>query len=144
MWRFDITMSAKEYDAMQPAGGGFFGGPPGGGAFGRPGGPMPPPAPKPADKSADPKRETHRSVFGMEFPIAKGEFAADGVVYKDVAFRYKGNGSYLPSMGKLKRNLKVELDRYNADQRFDGLKTLNLNAGAADPTKIREIIAYGI
>lgn len=139
LWRFDITMSAKEYDAMQPAGGGFLGGPPGGG-FGRP--PMPPP--KPPEKSDEPKRDSHRSVFNMEFPIAKGELAVDGKVYKDVGVRYKGNGSYLPTMTKLKRNLKIELDKNIADQRFHGHKTINLNSGAADTTKIREIIAYGI
>jgi spore coat protein CotH len=47
-------------------------------------------------------------------------------------------------MGKLKRNLKVEFDRHNDKQRFHGLKTLNLNAGAADPTKLREALAYAI
>jgi hypothetical protein len=139
MWHFDITISAKEYDAMQPAGGGFFGGPPGGGF----GGPPKTPPPKKANPDA-PARDSHRSVFNMEFPIVRGEFASEGKTYTEVAYRYKGNGSYLPTTGKLKRNLKVEFDRYNAEQRFHGLKTLNLNAGAADTTKIREIIAYAI
>src|SRR5918994_1764010 len=133
MWDFHVTLSAKEHEAMQPAGAGIFGG----GGFGAP-------APKAPAKKADPDREAHRSVFNMEFPIARGQFTAEGKTYADVAFRYKGNGSYLPSAGKLKRNLKVELDRYAPDQRFRGQKTLNLNAGAADPTKLREALAYAI
>jgi hypothetical protein len=136
VWKLDLTLSAAEYQAMQPTGGGFFGAP--GGGFGAP------PAPKPPEKKDPSGRESHKSVFGMDFPIAKGELTEEGKTYKDVAFRYKGNGSYLPSTTKLKRNFKVEFDRFNADQRFHGVKTLNLNAGAADTTKLRESIAYAM
>jgi spore coat protein CotH len=48
------------------------------------------------------------------------------------------------SMRQTKRNLKVDLDRYAADQRFHGLKALNLNAGAADPTRLREALAFAV
>jgi len=137
VWQFHISLSAKEFEAMQPAAGGFFGG-----FGGPPGGQPKQPAPPP--KAADPNRDVHKSVFNMDFPIAKGEFTAEGKTYKDVALRYKGNGSYLPTMNKLKRNFKVELDRYSDSQRFQGLKTINLNAGAADPTRNRESVAYGI
>ncbi|MSR55307.1 MAG: hypothetical protein EXS09_18780 [Gemmataceae bacterium] len=137
VWQFHLSLSAKEFEAMQPAAGGFFGG-----FGGPPGGPPKQPAPPP--KASDPNRDVHKSVFNMDFPIAKGEFSAEGKTYKDVAMRYKGNGSYLPTMTKLKRNFKVELDRYSDDQRFHGHKTINLNASAVDPTRLREAIGFGI
>ena len=60
VWQFHIEMTAKEYEAMQPATGGGFGFP---GGF-----PGAAPAPVPAKKPGD--RETHRSVFGTDFPVA--------------------------------------------------------------------------
>jgi spore coat protein CotH len=138
VYQFDLTFTAKEWEGLQPAGGGFRGFP---GGPGFPGAPNPE---KPAEKSDEPKRETHRSVFGVEFPYAHGEFSCDGKTYKDVAFRYKGNASYMASARGLKRNFKVELDRYAADQRFQGLKTINLNAGAMDPTKCREALSFAV
>ncbi len=137
VWQFHLSLSAKEFEAMQPAAGGFFGG-----LGGPPGGPPKKPATPP--KAIDPNRDVHKSVFNVDFPIAKGEFSSEGKTYKDVAFRYKGNGSYVPTMTKLKRNFKVELDRNSDAQRFHGQKTINLNAAAVDPTRLREAIAYGI
>ncbi|HJT76654.1 MAG TPA: CotH kinase family protein, partial [Gemmataceae bacterium] len=58
--------------------------------------------------------------------------------------RYKGNGSYMASARGSKRNLKVELARHEPGQRYHGLKTLNLNAGAMDPTKGREALSYAV
>jgi spore coat protein H len=133
---FHIEVAAKEHEKMQPTGGfGFFGGPPGG-----PGQPVKPPE-KPAEKPTD----VHKSAgFGTEFPWAHANFSADGLTCKNVGLRYKGNGSYMPSTRSLKRNLKVELDHYDDDLRFKGLKTVNLNAGAMDPTRQREALAYAV
>jgi spore coat protein H len=137
-WEFHLTIPAKDFDGMQPSGGNFpmFG--PGG--PGRPGGP--PKAPeKPADKTAD----IHKGgSFGMEFPWAHGQITVDGQTFNDVGFRYKGGGSYMASMRSLKRNLKVDLDRYVDAQQFQGLKALNLNAGAADPTRLKEALAFAV
>src|SRR5205823_8507436 len=44
----------------------------------------------------------------------------------------------------LKRNFKIELDHYDTDLRFRGLKIINLNAGAMDPTKAREALSYAV
>jgi spore coat protein CotH len=48
------------------------------------------------------------------------------------------------SAGRLKRNLKIDLDRYDESQRFHGLKALNLNAGTMDATHLREALAFAI
>jgi spore coat protein CotH len=128
VWPLHLSLSAKEFAALEPA------------AVGFPGLGGPPRTPnKPADKAAD----VHKGgSFGIEYPWVRGELSADGKTYPEVGLRYKGGGSYLASIGKLRRNFKVDLDRHRADQRFHGLKTLNLNAGAADPTRVRESLAY--
>jgi spore coat protein H len=61
-----------------------------------------------------------------------------------VGLRYKGGGSYVLAATKLKRNFKVDFDRHDPDQRFHGLKAINLNAGALDPTKTRDALAYEV
>jgi spore coat protein CotH len=128
VWRIDLHLSAKEYERMQPAGGGF--GPPG----------FAPPAPKPADKTAD----THKGGFGMEFPWARAEFTAGGKTFKDVGIRYKGNFTYMASSRGLKRPFKIDLDRHVAEQRFCGLKKFNLHNGVTDVTLAREALSYAV
>src|SRR6516164_11633591 len=64
VWSLHLEMPAKEYEAMQPAAGGF----------GFPGALPAPPAPKaPKDK-----RESERNLFGTEFPWAQGELTTEG------------------------------------------------------------------
>jgi hypothetical protein len=127
--RIALALPAKEYEAMQPPGGG--------GGF--PGGPANPPA-----KKADPARDSDRSVFGTEFPWVRGSFAADGTTVGNVGLRYKGNSTYLAAARGAKRSFKVEFDHYDPDGRFAGLKTLNLHCGVHDPSKIRETVAYAV
>ncbi|MBI1914630.1 MAG: CotH kinase family protein [Planctomycetes bacterium] len=130
-----LEISAKEWEKMQAVTGGmrFPGGP---GGFGGPQRPE-----KPAEKPAD----VHKgNGFGMEFPWAHGQLTEDGKTYKDLGLRYKGNASYLMSARGLKRNFKIELDHYHADQRYHGLKTINLNAGAMDPTRAREALSFAV
>src|SRR5262249_12044009 len=137
--QFHLEISAKDFEAMQPARGkspfGF------GGPGGKPGGGKPE---KPAEKPNNKTAETHRSAFGMEFPWVHGKLIAQGKTYEDSGIRYKGNASYMMSAGKLKRNFKIELDRYDNTLRYRGLKTITLNSGAADPDRMREALAYAI
>jgi spore coat protein CotH len=136
---FDLQIAAKAYDTMQPAGGMRFPGGPGG-PPGFPGAPG-----KPADKPGDKPKDVHKgSGFGIEFPWTHGDLTTEDKTVKDVGVRYKGNASYMASARDLKRNFKIELDHNDPDLRFNGLKTLNLNAGAMDPTKGREALAYAI
>jgi spore coat protein H len=147
VWQFQIDISAKDFEAMQPAAGrggpgggrGGFPGGPGGFPGGGPGGPEQPPA-----KPADPNAEVHKgSGFGVEFPIVHATFTAGGKSYANAGVRYKGNASYMASARNLKKSIKVELDHFdeNAD-RFHGLRKLNLNSGVMDPTKGREALAF--
>lgn len=131
--RFHLELSAKEWEKMQavimrrP----FPGGP--GGA-----------APAPAEKS-DEAIERHKGGgFGSEFPWARAKFSDDAKTYSDVGIRYKGNASYMAASRGLKRNLKIAFAHYDEEQRYVGMKTLNLNAGAMDPSKAREALSYSI
>lgn len=130
LWQFEIELSAGEYEKMQPA--------PPKGPFGTRG------PEKPAEKPAT--TDVHKSRgFGVVFPFARGSFNADGQTYSDVGIRYKGNASYLNSAKALKRSLKIEFDHYNDDaDRFYGLRKLNLNSGAMDPTKGREAFSFAV
>lgn len=129
VWQFHLTLTAAEYAAMQPAGGGGFPG------FGQP-------QPKVEKKPGD--RETHRNAFNMELPWAVASISAEGKTIEKVGLRYKGNSTYLSTNRGLKRSFKVDLDKYDDEARFHGLKSLTLNCGVMDTTKSRESLAYSI
>jgi len=70
-----------------------------------------------------------------------------------VGLRHKGNYSlhhcwdenggvrdYTDECRKL--SWKIKFDEYDAAERFDGLKRLNLHAGSGDQSKVREFLAY--
>ena len=126
---FHLELSAKEWERMQKVAGGMT-------LFG----PM-----KVVQKPGEDPIERHKtSGFGIEFPWAHADLHANGKKYTDVGLRYKGNGSYVSTDKMLKRNLKIELDHYDENQRFHGLKTITLNAGAVDASRMREALAYGV
>lgn len=129
VWDVHVTLTKKEFDAMQPSQAGF------GGGFGQP---APPPKPR------EDGREVHVNEFGVEQPWAKGSVTADGKTFDGVGIRYKGNGTMLETNGKLKKSLKIDLDRFDGKDKFHGVKTLNLHCGVADPSKCRETLTYQI
>src|SRR5271166_3416162 len=104
VWHFDLQISAKEWDKIQPTGGMRFPG------FGGPAAP---------EKPAENPKDVHKgSGFGMEFPWVDGAFSVDGKTWKHVGVRYKGNASYMASARGLKRNFKIELDHFDTELRF--------------------------
>lgn len=132
VWSLHIEISEKEHQAMQPPGGGM--------RFPAFGGPMP----KQPEKKADGARDSDRSVFGTEFPWVHADLTVNGKTYKNVGIRYKGNSTYMSTGRNLKRPLKIELDHYDADLRFHGLKTINLHPGSFDASRAREALAYSV
>jgi spore coat protein CotH len=127
VFKVHITLSAMEFDAMQPSGGGGFPG------FG------PPPAPpkKPADG-----REIHRNAFNFDLPWAAGSVTINGTTFEKVGLRYKGNGTIMESMRTLKKSIKIDLDRHDKKLKYAGHQTINLHSGVADPSKARETLGY--
>ncbi|HEV3440410.1 MAG TPA: PVC-type heme-binding CxxCH protein, partial [Gemmata sp.] len=126
VWSIHLEISAKEYDAMQPAFGGGFG-----------------PPPKKEVKKDDKKRDSEKNLFGTDFPWVEADFTADGKTLKKVGVRYAGDITYFVSAQGLKRPLKIAFDKFSAQQ-FDGLSAIQLHAMPLDPAKAREVLAYSV
>jgi putative membrane-bound dehydrogenase-like protein len=123
---FHLEFPAREYEAMQPAVGGFdFTGN------------------RPARPTARKKRASERNLFGTEFPWVEGHFTAQGITYRRVGVRYAGEITYFASSQGLKRPLKIEFTRFGAPA-FQGLTSLDLHAMPLDPAKGREVLAYAV
>jgi hypothetical protein len=121
-----LTIGAKEYAAMDPPPPkGPFGGPQPGGL--QPGSP-----------------DAGAGNFGFEFEYVSADVKINGQDTRNIGVRYKGSGTYLVSSRAAKRSFKLDFDRFDERQRFAGLKKLNLNSGAMDPTKVREALAYRV
>jgi spore coat protein CotH len=130
---FHLELSAKDWEIMQATkvSGPFFGGP---GGF-----------KKPDDKPADKQIDVHKgSGFGVEFPWAHANFTAQGKTYKNVGARYKGNFTFMASAKLLRKPLQIDLEHYAEDQRFQGLKKINLANGVTDPERLRETLSFAV
>lgn len=130
VWSLQLEISAEEWDAIQPLGqtATLFG---------------PPPAAAPTPDRPAPRLDRHVSAFGLEFPWGVGTLTVDGKSYR-VGLRFKGNSAYSTAGRGPKRPFKIDFDRVDPAQRFHGLKALNLNNNALDPTQIREALAYSV
>src|SRR5579883_1804611 len=123
-----IEIAADEYQAMQPPAPAAFGGPPR--------------AVRPKSRGG---RESERNLFGVEFPWARATLTAEGKTLKSVGIRYAGNASYMASARGLKRSFLVDLDHFDHNHNsFHGLRAIQLQSGALDPTKAREALALAL
>ncbi len=136
VWKAHLSMTAEAWQAMQPqqgtggAGGGGIGG---GVGFGRnrflgpPGG-----------------RNGVAARQGIEFDYVHATLEIDDWVFRDVAVRYKGNGSYLRATraGSDKISLKVDLNKHVKGQKLAGLTTLNFQNNITDIGWMNEVLAY--
>lgn len=130
-----LTISEKEWDAIQPSGGRM--------PFGPGGGFNPQPVPeKKEEKKDDEPRDKKKSAFGMTFPYGKGQIEFEGNTWKDVGVRFKGNSTYNGSTRGNKRPFKIDFDRHVPGQVFQGYETLNLQNDIMDSSHLRQAIAY--
>ncbi len=63
----------------------------------------------------------------------------DNQQFNDVGIKYKGNSSF--DSTRKKNPLHIEFDTYS-NQHYEGYKDLKLSNGYADPSNIREVLAY--
>jgi spore coat protein CotH len=126
VWTAHLSMSADAWRQMQPrygAGGGGFGnrflGPPGG-------------------------RNGVAARQGVEFEYVPATLRIDDWTFRDVAVRYKGNGSYLRATraGSDKISLKVDLNKHVKGQKLAGLTTINFQNNITDVGWMNEVLAY--
>jgi spore coat protein CotH len=126
VWTARLSLSAEAWKAIQPrygaTGGGFgsrFLGPPGGrnGVAGR---------------------------QGIEFDYVRATLRIGDWTFRDVAVRYKGNGSYLRATraGSDKISLKVDLNKHVKGQKLAGLTTINFQNNITDVGWMNEVLAY--
>jgi hypothetical protein len=111
VWTVHLVISAKEFEAMQPAPGGFGGGP-----FG-------PPRKKDArkdEKKDDKKRDSEKNQFGTDFPWVEADATVEGKSIKKVGVRYAGDITYFVSARGLKRPLAIQFDKFNDQQLVGG------------------------
>jgi len=65
----------------------------------------------------------------------EADLTVDGVLYPAVGLRLMG------TKRKLKRNMRIRFNEFVADQRFFGVKRINLRNNDDDPTQVREALA---
>jgi len=126
VWTAHLSMSADAWQAMQPqygsSGGGLgsrFLGPPGG-------------------------RNGVAARQGIEFDYVHATLRIEDWTFRDVAVRYKGNGSYLRATraGSDKISIKVDLNKHVKGQKLAGLTTLNFQNNITDAGWMNEVLAY--
>lgn len=93
-------------------------------------------------QGAEGKRNGVAAMAGVEFNYVRADLDFSGQAFKDVAVRYKGNGTFMESRGSMKRSLKVELDKYVKGQRLGDVTTLNLHNNVTDVTELNEPLAH--
>jgi spore coat protein H len=126
VWKAHLSMSADAWRSMQPqygSGGGGLGsrflGPPGG-------------------------RNGVAARQGIEFDYVRATLQIDDWTFRDVAVRYKGNGSFLRATraGSDKISLKVDLNKHVKGQKLAGLTTINFQNNITDVGWMNEVLAY--
>ena len=70
-----------------------------------------------------------------------GALKVNGVFFDDVGIKYKGNSSYDPTFKKKPWNISI--DEYH-NYSYDGYNTIKLANIYADPSMVREAVAYNI
>lgn len=78
---------------------------------------------------------------GTEGYIMAASVTINGTYFDSVGVKYKGNSSYNPTYTK--NPLHIELDGFK-NQSYLGVKDIKLGNGYADPSMIREVLAYDI
>ncbi len=81
-------------------------------------------------------------VLGLDYPWSRGDVEFGGVTFTNVGIRYKGNGTFLNSMGTYKRPFKLDLNHEVKGQRLGGVSTINLGNLAADFSCLGDTLGY--
>ncbi len=153
VWKIHVHVSAENWKAMQPKGGGFpmaFGPPPPGNqaAPNNAGDGKPKAAPsseqKPETPSGNGPGAFRPGSFGYDFEYVKANVELDGQKLSDVGLRFKGNGTYMMSASSRKRPFKIDFNRFVDGQKFHGMQQLNLHNNVMDPTHVRQALSYPV
>ena len=111
------------------------------GGAGPEGGPQAGP-PGPPLQGANGHRNGLASAAGIDFKYVHVDLDFEGRTLRDVAVRYKGNGTFMESRGSLKRSLKIDLNKYVKGQKLAGETKLNLHNNVTDASWMNEVLSY--
>ena len=120
----ELRFTSEQWSAVKPAHGGN------GMAFGRGEWLQGPPG----------KRNGLASAMGIEFKYVHADLTIDNRSFRDVAIRFKGNGTYLEANGKY--SFKIDLNEFVKGQNFGGLTKLNVHSNVTDPSWMNEPLSY--
>ena len=81
-------------------------------------------------------------VFGIDFPWSAAELEFGDASFKNVAARFKGNGTFIDAQRTYKRPLKVDLGKNIKSQQLAGRTTLNFHNLTADASCLSDALAY--
>src|SRR4029079_3293323 len=81
------------------------------------------------------------SAMGIEFKYVHADLDFEGTTIKNIAVRYKGNGTFIQSRSGPKRSMKIDLDEFDKKQDLAGVKKLNLNTGVTDGSEMNEVLS---
>ena len=126
VWTAQLTLSESAWNELQPRYGAG-----GSGGFG-PGGML----------GSDGARNGVAARQGIEFTYVHADLEMDGQKFRDVAVRYKGNGSFMRARGSDKISLKVDLNKFVKGQKIAGLTTINFQNNITDIGWMNEVLAY--
>jgi spore coat protein CotH len=93
-------------------------------------------------QGAEGARNGLASAAGIEFKYVQADLEFQGQLLKDVAVRYKGNGTWMQSRGSLKRSLKVDLNHFVRGQKLAGVSKLNLHNNVTDASWMNEVLSH--
>lgn len=88
------------------------------------------------------KRNGLASAMGIEFPSVRADLRFENLTLKEVAVRYKGNGTFMQSRGSSKRSLKVDLNKHAAGRQLAGVTKLNLHNCVTDASYMNEVLSH--
>lgn len=92
----------------------------------------------------DSLNENYNSGFngGGDVPYMMASVVIDGTEVDSVGVRQKGFYSNWGAGEALKKPLKISLNEYVDNKKYDGIRKINLSNGFQDPTLMRDALAY--
>ena len=98
--------------------------------------------PGPPLQGAKGHRNGLASASGIDFQYVHADLEFEGELFRDVAVRYKGNGTFMDSRNSIKRSLKIDLNKYVKGQKVAGETKLNLHNNVTDASWMNEVLSY--
>ncbi len=88
------------------------------------------------------KRNGLSGAAGIDFEYVHADLDFGGGRLTNVAVRYKGNGTYMTSLGSDKKSLKVDLNEFVKGQKLAGVSKLNFHNNVTDASWMNEPLSY--